>query len=693
MQISNHKNNYINFKRIQLSNADEKKVLKKLSTLSKSSSVDKIHSIKIDLFEIFDSHFQNELSHYSRLYTHKDDFLQGIYLRFFELLGDIQEKTVSIFDFMENINRIIKPNIDEKREREYSLDNAVFRDSEKTFIEKLTYEKLPVYASSKNEEENKIFKNKLEKISKDTALTKKEKTILELKKQGKNFEEIAKITNRARPNIGFAYLSAIAKIQKQNDILPEYYENYAKMLLDKYHINFSKEKIIDVLIKKPLFLTYIKNNELNNISEKAIILGCKEEEFIEMGLDQPSLFYINPQILKKNLSELIKFLEIEEEKTLQLVKKLPSLLYQNPERIKENITNSSMILNVEKKDFIHAVLKQPSLAAMKPETIKEKMVKLANFLSLKEVEVIEIALKDTHLFILDIETIKRNINDCTKIFGITKKEFIKAALKAPNLFYQKPETLKQNITQSAQNFDINENKFIKTALNAPCLFYQKPETLKQNIIESSNIFRINEKDFIKIALTLPSLFYSKPESLKQKVQEMSKVLGIDESEFIRISLIQHRLLCLNPESLKKNIQIIAESLNITEQEFVKEALKRPSLLCFRPENVNNKISKYNFYTKVTGKELENFAQIIRNKTDEFFERSFFFLTKKDLGNKKNITKTNFVDIIKKHPNKTFTFDLPQDECTVEFIQYVKDFFAKNIGTKNYKFLMDGKEVI
>ena len=133
-------------------------------------------------------------------------------------------------------------------------------------------------------------------------------------------------------------------------------------------------------------------------------------------------------------------------------------------------------------------------------------------------------------------------------------------------------------------------------------------------------------------------------------------------------------------------------ISVTEQAFIKEALKRPSLFCFNPESINKKIDKYKFYTKVSGKELENFTRIIRNKSDEFFERSLFYFIKKDLGNKRDILRGNFVEKIQNHPDKIFTFDLPQHECTEEFIQYVKDFFAKNIGTENYKFIIDGKEI-
>ena len=45
-----------------------------------------------------------------------------------------------------------------------------------------------------------------------------------------------------------------------------------------------------------------------------------------------------------------------------------------------------------------------------------------------------------------------------------------------------------------------------------------------------------------------------------------------------------------------------------------------------------------------------------------------------------------------YENNTYISEVIEDECTEEFIQYVKDFFAKNIGTENYRFIIDGKEV-
>ena len=118
MQISRQQYNSINFKRIQLTSAEEKKAISILTKLSRNKVPSEIEQLKLNLFDMFDSYFQNELMNYSKKYTHKEDLLQGIYLRFFEMLNFVQNEKLPVLDFMSELNKIIKPNRDEVKEKE-----------------------------------------------------------------------------------------------------------------------------------------------------------------------------------------------------------------------------------------------------------------------------------------------------------------------------------------------------------------------------------------------------------------------------------------------------------------------------------------------------------------------------------------------------------------------------------------------
>ena len=201
MQIYKTQNNYINFKRVQLSQIEEQKALKMLSKLAGNKVENEIEILKFNLFEMFDSHFQNELSNYSNLYTHKEDFIQGIYLRFFELLTGIQEKKVSTGDFLEKINKIIKVDKDERKETDYSLDSTRYKDSKTRFSDYITSDNLPIYLSQRSDEEREKFKAKFDSLKNNANLTLDENEILNLKLQNKNYVEIVNA-------IGKSYTSA-----------------------------------------------------------------------------------------------------------------------------------------------------------------------------------------------------------------------------------------------------------------------------------------------------------------------------------------------------------------------------------------------------------------------------------------------------------------------------------------------------
>ena len=100
--------------------------------------------------------------------------MQGIYLRFFELLNKFQQESLPITEFWSQLNKIIKPTSDEKKENEIHINESDFSNIANT----LTNQKTAVYASQANSEERKNFKTKLNNIIPNEILTEKEKSII-----------------------------------------------------------------------------------------------------------------------------------------------------------------------------------------------------------------------------------------------------------------------------------------------------------------------------------------------------------------------------------------------------------------------------------------------------------------------------------------------------------------------------------
>ena len=81
------------FKKIQLTKNEKKIAGELLAEISTCTSQQKANKIKNELLELFDKHIKKEVNSYIRTITHQEDYLQSLYLKFFELVDNIQAKT------------------------------------------------------------------------------------------------------------------------------------------------------------------------------------------------------------------------------------------------------------------------------------------------------------------------------------------------------------------------------------------------------------------------------------------------------------------------------------------------------------------------------------------------------------------------------------------------------------------------
>ena len=95
MRIVEQKHNSINFKKIQLQKVEQEKAAKLLESLHTAKSSEISQKIKYELFNIFDKHLQNEANKFlNNIFINRDDFLQTLYLKFFEYIQKHGEVTI-----------------------------------------------------------------------------------------------------------------------------------------------------------------------------------------------------------------------------------------------------------------------------------------------------------------------------------------------------------------------------------------------------------------------------------------------------------------------------------------------------------------------------------------------------------------------------------------------------------------------
>ena len=139
MKVLNQNSNTTTFKRIQLSKIEQEKTLNLLKNLADEVHIPKYEKIKIQLFDIFDKHIQNEVNKHNNIYISKEDFLQTVYLKFFELIENIKEKLITPQNFFEELNNI-KPDKNDRQGQEISIDKPINNNSEKNTIKELQSE-------------------------------------------------------------------------------------------------------------------------------------------------------------------------------------------------------------------------------------------------------------------------------------------------------------------------------------------------------------------------------------------------------------------------------------------------------------------------------------------------------------------------------------------------------------------------
>ena len=93
------------FKAIKLSDSERKKSEELMRSLVSSSELES-DTIKLQIYELYDKHLQKEADLKLKRYHFKEDFMQEMFLKFFEMLENIRKKIFPIENFIPALNDI-----------------------------------------------------------------------------------------------------------------------------------------------------------------------------------------------------------------------------------------------------------------------------------------------------------------------------------------------------------------------------------------------------------------------------------------------------------------------------------------------------------------------------------------------------------------------------------------------------------
>ena len=571
MLLQRNYNYSVSFTGINLNDKEKEKTDVLLKQLEISSNRGKI---KTELLDIFDKHIKKEAESKSSAYFYIKDYLQKMYLAFFDAIENSKQLSSELL--IEILNGV-KPQKEEKKELfrfdTISLDSNIRHDIDKPLKLFLTEKNLPVYKSSASPEEREEHFKKIQTLRQNVDLSTREEDVLYKVSVGKNFKQLSKEKDLCPTLIRNNFLSSVAKIQDGNDILPEEYNKFADKLINNLELDVSKSYIKKILIKN----AYLLNFDTDKIIEK--------------------------------IKTTSKSLNIDNKTYFSILTKRPSLLTEKPGTILNNINKTAEMLEISPDQYIPAALKQPQLFYQKPETIAANIRKTAKLLDIEISELVRAALKNPSVFYQKPETLAANINQSAEALRLTPAKFLKTALRHPPLFSQKSETISGNILRTSELLNIPIEKLTQLAADYPSLFYQKPETITGNINKGAKLLNIDTQEYLNAALKDPSLFYQKPESIVNKakiIKYYKQVQGKNSDKTVFAHFSESRL--------------YIDILNYLIKKFdgLNKAVERKELVEYLKKQ--NKIYEFNIpFSEVT----EKFIQYVKDFSKSNFGKQIF----------------------------------------------------------------------
>ncbi len=490
------------FKKAQIVKADREVALKLLQNISQQPTSSVLENNQIELWNIFSKFFQEKINKYSSNYVSKNDYLQSLNLKFFELLNDIKEKKLFPDDFMKIIEDT-GPNLNDKINQTFFLEEPVCRGSRLTYMDKLTPDFLPMYPSSRSPMELNAIKKRFSTVLNKSHLNEKEENVIKEKGSGKTLKDIASQKGVSTAAIRIKLLSGIAKIQQQNEKLPIEYKKMAQDLKMRYKLTLSVDKIIEQIIKKSYHFKY-SENIFENIEKASKLLDISEKEYANMIVKFFELSIQNPETINNRVNEISKGLNISRESFIKAANFHPQILCYKPDFFKKQVLEASNLLNITQEKYIKACLTKPCLFCMKPEKIKQNIEEASILLNISQDKFIESCLKKPDTFYLKPETIYDNISRYMQITGLSKEQIVEKALKNPALIARDPKRIQKNM--KINNF----YQIIRGENTRTVIGFDSIEQLYKSILiylvkkELKGQFHVNQKNFIEAINKFPN---------------------------------------------------------------------------------------------------------------------------------------------------------------------------------------------
>ena len=675
----------VNFTSISLNNKEKTEADKNLKKVYSSDS----QAAKNNLLQIFDKHIIKEVESKYSFSPQKDDYLQAYYTALFDAI----DQKMTLDGIIEFVNKPdFKSNIVHSK---YSNECLISGHK----LKLLTEDDLPQYASAPDEEKVLHYKDKLDKVS--VNLTSSQYEALRYMA----FHDKYNQTKQQQAKI------AIAKIQKEKNVLPEKYYVKAKKLQDVIWRDKDIDAIVDLLIHNQMLLSLPVEKIKYNIENSSKVLNNSKLFF-----SNPRLICINPEVIENKIDTGAEKFGVTREKYISMIERNPSILTYTPDCLynraengakvlnlplknyigcilvaprlfmisAENLSKyadaSSEILGITREQFINAGVKFPEVFSFTPDLVEKKAKAFSEILGTNNIG--KVFMVTPILFARDIETIKNNKEHISEILEISPEQTIKLLRKSTNILLLNSKTIDAKIDLLAKELNTPRNNILKALKKCPNLVSCSVESIKSNIDTVVNALSLSKEDYIESGVKFPSILVLKPEKVINNVTELADWFGKTKEEMAKILLAMPSVATLQPQTVINNVENLVKLFK--DDKIRQKVLREPVFMQMKPETVYHKYSLQKYYKLLSGFSFES-LHIPKNK-DEYFYLDMLRLLISKANNirlsklKPDDCKSNLISFINSNPDYNYNFKIPDDGYIAdELIKFTHDFCEENFG--------------
>jgi len=468
--------------------------------------------------------------------------------------------------------------------------------------------------------------------------------------------------------------------------LNEYFPSRETRKGKYFYRTTDKDHTIDLLV-------FREQQELDNIDNKSAEVTAKKKNLNKhlkkVKISDKAQSRFQQKLSGLNYSEIGRREDISHSSARASVMKVVIKMQDKegtlPKNYSEKARSIAEVLDCNETTIIKAAFKWPTIFDQNPETIEARIKQSAELLKCSLQDFKKAVVKEIQLSCINPETLQNNITKLSQLLKCPKDKLVKTALHYPQIFYRNPEVLNNNMEQLAQSLKCTKVELINAIFRQPILLCRTPESIISNVTLTSELLGCPPEEFTKTALKQPSLFMRTPKSIEENVNKSAELLKCTKEEFTSAGLKHGALFTIRPETLFDNAQKTATLLNMSEATFIQSALRKPSYFCMKPESLLEKRKILNYYKKLQNLPPANIINVQSNKS-LYSEIIRLLIQKTDPENPSYYVKAfNFEAFLKANADKSFCFDIPNDEIVPNFIKFIQDTSQNTINKNIFEF--------